>query len=542
MGPTRWSGLPLLGRPGSVLLALPLCLAPLLATLLAGCDLIAAPATPAGRLVVASRNRLDTVDPAGAYTFGAMQLLSAIGDTLYTIDAAGHLQPRLAAGMPRISGDGLRARVSLRRGVRFHDGTPFDAAAMEFSPRRFLAIGKLSYLLGDRVASVRATGSHEIELLLKRPYGALPQLLSAVNLTPLSPSAYRGHARRLLNDRFVGTGPYRLSRFSDQKQRLDPFPGYWGARPANRGLDLVALSNSTALYGALQSGEVDVLLSTSLEIDQQAALRRDARRGLLREGQGPALEIGYLTLLTDQPPLNDARLRRAVALSLDRATILRRVSLGLRAPLRDLVPPELPGSLPTAWPEYSPERARRLYRQAGYCRGRRLTLPLTFRSNIPTDRLFALTWQAQLRQDLGDCVRLEVNGMESTTAYRQLGDGAFPLIVLDWMGDFPDADNYLVPLLGCEQERGDRCLQGASAASGSFWAAPGLQHELHHSAALTGPARVALLQRIQRRAAQANPYLPLWLVAPRAWARPPVRTPRYDGSGRVLLQELQRQP
>ena len=114
----------------------------------------------------------------------------------------------------------------------------------------------------------------------------------------------------------------------------------------------MALSNSTALYGALQSGEVDVLLSTSLEIDQQAALRRDARRGLLREGQGPALEIGYLTLLTDQPPLNDARLRRAVALSLDRATILRRVSLGLRAPLRDLVPPELPGSLPTAWPEY----------------------------------------------------------------------------------------------------------------------------------------------------------------------------------------------
>ena len=50
----------------------------------------------------------------------------------------------------------------------------------------------------------------------------------------------------------------------------------------------------------------------------------------------------------------------------------------------------------------------------------------------------------------------------------------------------------------------------------------------------------AVLQQIQRRTARANPYLPVWLVAPRAWARPPVSTPRYDGSGRVLLQELRK--
>lgn len=522
-------------RPALLFLALGL------PPLLAACQLVAAPGVPPGRLVVASKSRLDSIDPAGAYSFAAMQLLSAVGDTLYAIDRDGRIEPRLALGLPRLSADGLRARVSLRRGVRFHDGTPFDAAAMLFTLQRFLAIGKLSYLLGDRVAAVRATGSHELELTLKRPYAALPQMLSAVNLTPLSPTAYRHHARRLLNDRFVGTGPYRLSSFSDQKQRLDPFPGYWSARPANSGLDLVALSNSTALFGALRSGEVDVLLSTSLEIDQQAALHRDARRGRLREGVGPALEIGYLTLLTDQPPLNDPRLRQAVASSLDRATISRRVSLGLRDPLRGLVPASLPGALPSAWPAYNPARARQLYRQAGYCSGKVLSLPLTFRSNIPSDRLFALTWQAQLRQDLGDCVRLEVNGMEATTAYRQLGDGAFPLILLDWMGDFPDADNYLVPLLACDQERGARCLKGASAASGSFWAAPGLQQQLHSSAALAGPARSALLQQIQRRTAAANPYLPLWLVAPRAWAQPSLSPPRYDGSGRVLLQALRRQ-
>ena len=494
----------------------------------------------ANRLVVASKNRIDTVDPGGAYTFGAMQLLSAIGDPLYAINAAGQLEPRLAVALPQLSADGLKAQVQLRQGVRFHDGTPFNAAAMVFSLERFLAIGKLSYLLGDRVSAARAVGPYTIELTLKRPFSPLAELLSAVNLTPLSPSAYKNHRDRFLNDRFVGTGPYRLSFFTGQQQRLEPFAGYWGAKPANGGIDLVSLSKSTALYGALQSGEVDVLLSTSLEIDQQAALQRQAAAGSLQVGSGPALEIGYLTMLTDQPPLNDPRLRQAVAYSLDRNTISRRVTLGLRPPLRELVPPSLKGSDPQAWPSYNPVKARQLYRQAGYCQGKRLALPLTFRSNIPADRMFALTWQAQLQQDLGDCVELEVTGMEATTAYRQLGEGAFPLILLEWMGDFPDADNYLVPLLGCEEAQGERCLKGASAASGSFWAKPGLQQDLERSASVAGPARAALLRRIQRQTAAANPYLPVWLVAPRAWAQPSISQPRFDGSGRLLLQELTR--
>jgi two-component system phosphate regulon response regulator PhoB len=109
------------------------------------------------------------------------------------------------------------------------------------------------------------------------------------------------------------------------------------------------------------------------------------------------------------------------------------VSLGLRDPLLTLVPPSLAGAAAKAWPSYNPKRARQLYRQAGFCGGKVLSLPLTFRTNVPTDRLFALTWQAQVRQDLGDCLQLELNGMEATTAYRQLGDGAFALILLDWM-------------------------------------------------------------------------------------------------------------
>jgi peptide/nickel transport system substrate-binding protein len=492
-------------------------------------------------LVVATRYRVDGVDPAGATTSGALQLLTAIGDPLYAVLADGRVEPRLALAPPELLDGGRTARIQLRRGVLFHDGTTFDAAAMAFSLKRFLAIGKLSYLVANRIKDVRAVDSHTLELSLKRPYGGLATLLSAVPLTPISPTAYRDHSSSLLSDRFVGTGPYRLTYFSNQQQRLEPFPQYWGPGPENDGIDLVSLSNSTALFGALTSGEVDVLTSPGLEIDQQDALHRRAMRGELHEGSGPALEIGYLTLLTDQAPLNNPVLRQAVALSIDRPMLSERAALGLRPPLRSLVPPSLAGGAPSPWPGYNTKKARRLYQQAGYCSGTVLTLPLTFRSNVPSDRLFALTWQAQLRERLGDCVQLEVSGVESTTAYRQLADGAFPIILLDWTGDVPDAENYLAPLLGCDEEEQNRCLRGDSALSGSFWAKPGLQQALERSTTLQGDDRKSLIESIQQQTAEGGAYIPLWLVTPRAWSLPGISRPRFDGSGRLLLNALHRQ-
>ncbi|MFW6730412.1 MAG: ABC transporter substrate-binding protein [Synechococcus sp.] len=526
---------PSLSPPRSPLLA---TLAGLL-VLLGGCG-GSRPGGTAQQLVVGFQGTIDTVDPAQATTVGALQLLSAVGDPLYAIRADGALEPRLATALPTLSSDGLRAVIPLRQGVRFHDGTPFDAEAMAFSLRRFLAIGKLSYVVGDRIRSVRVLDSHHLELVLSRPYGALPQLLTSASLTPVSPRAYWRHRDRFLPDAFVGTGPYRLGFTSPQLQRLEPFAGYWGPAPRNAGLALASLTTSSGLLGALRSGQVDVLLSTSLQPDHQRALHRKAAAGRLREGRGPALEIGYITLLSDRPPLQDPRLRRALALSLDRPLLTARVSDGLRPPLRGLVPPSLLGALAT-WPSHDIAAARRLLRQAGWCQGRPLELSLTYRSNVPSDRLFALTWQEALRRDLPDCLRLTLTGMESTTAYRQLGDGAFQMILLDWIGDFPDADNYLMPLLACDRAVGNRCLEGASASSGSFWAAPGLQEQLVRTETLTGPERLPVLHQVQQQVAAASPYIPVWSVQPRAWARPGISPPRFDGSGRLLLSQLSRE-
>ena len=493
-----------------------------------------------GPLVVAAYGSIQTVDPAQATTVIALQLISALGDPLYAIDTDGRIEPKLASGPPQLSSDGLRAVVPLRRGVRFHDGTPFDAEAMAFSLRRFLAIGKLSYVVGNRIKAVQVLGSHRLELELRQPFSPLEALLSFASLTPVSPTAYAQYTEGFRAGGFVGTGPYKLSFHSPQLQRLEPFEDYWGKPPRNSGIALVGMSTSTSLYGAIRGGSVDVLLSTSLEPEQQSALHRRANAGKLREGAGPALEIGYVTLLSDRPPLDRLKLRRALAYSLDRELLTKRISDGLRPPLRGLVPPGIPGAL-AAWPKADLSRSRQLLGEEGYCKGNVLQLQLTYRSNVPTDRLLALSWQELLRSRLGDCIALDLKGMESTTAYRQLGDGAFQLILLDWMGDYPDADNYLTPLLECSRSQGNRCLEGDSVASGSFWTAPGLQQTLLESNEVRGDKRLGLLDQVQREAANGSPYLPLWLVRPRAWALNSVSAPQFDGSGRLVFGALQRQ-
>ena len=518
-------------------------LAPISALLLSlaqlGCQPISA---EKGRITVASAGKISSLDPAQASTVNTIQLLSALGDPLYSLDERGELIPRLAAAPPIVSSDGLTVTIPLRRDVLFHDGTRFDAEAMAFSLRRFLEIGTLSYVVGGRISSVEVAAVDRLVLRLSRPSTSLEGLLTSVNLTPVSPTAYSQHRDGFLHHRFVGTGPYRLSDFNEHQQRLEPFEGYWAEPPANTGLDLITLSNSTALYGALRSGEVDVLLSPSIDEDQRHALHEQAQQGQLREAIGPATEIGYITLLSNVEPLKDARLRQALALSLNREEISERVSYGLRRPLRSLVPPSLPGTRTSSWPAHDPESARALLDEAGFCAGQPLRIPLTFRSNVPADKLLALTWQAQVKRDLQDCLVLELDGVESTTIYRQLGEGAFKAVMLDWRGSYPDPEAYLTPLLSCSSPQGDVCLEGEAAISGSFWSSEGLQESLTRTDRLRGAERDRELQRLEAKTAAGAAYIPVWLEAPRAWSQPSLERPRFDGSGHLILSQLRRLP
>jgi len=204
------------------------------------------------------------------------------------------------------------------------------------------------------------------------------------------------------------------------------------------------------------------------------------------------------------------------------------------------VPPSLPGGALASWPQHNPDQARGLLKAAGYCNGNPLRFPLTFRSNVPADKLLALTWQAQVQRDLSDCLVLDLDGVESTTIYRQLGEGAFKAVMLDWRGSYPDPEAYLTPLLSCTSVRGDTCVEGEAAISGSFWSTPGLQAALLKSDTQEGDARRHALDRVEHLSADGAAYIPVWLDSPRAWAQLNLKPPQFDGSGQLMLADLER--
>ena len=126
-------------------------------------------------------------------------------------------------------------------------------------------------------------------------------------------------------------------------------------------------------------------------------------------------------------------------------------------------------------------RAKDLFQKEGFCNKRQLRIPFTYRSNVPSDKLLALTWQAQVKRDLSECLSLTLNGVESTTIYRLLGEGAFQAVVLDWRGAYPDPEAYLSPLLSCKKRKEMVCEEGEAAVSGSFWTEPSLESKIKTS-------------------------------------------------------------
>ncbi len=159
---------------------------------------------------------------------------------------------------------------------------------------------------------------------------------------------------------------------------------------------------------------------------------------------------------------------------------------------------------------------------------------------MPADKLLALTWKDQIKRDLSDCIEIILNGVESTTVYKQLSEGAFEAVILDWVGAYPDPEAYLTPLLSCSEINNNSCLKGEAVFSGSFWGDSKLQKLLQESEKLEGESRVRNLIQVEKLAAQGSAYLPIWLVNPKAWSLKDISQPEFSTDGLIILKNLKR--
>ena len=278
---------------------------------------------------------------------------------LTRIDSDGNVQPALAKDWT-VSQDGLIYTFTLRENVTFHDGTSFDASDVVFSLERAMADDSTNAQKGlfEAIDAVEAQDDRTVRIVLSRPEGALPYNLGwgdAVIVAPESADTNRENP--------VGTGPFRFDRWTRGTEiRLSRNVDYWGELPALERATFRIVPDPAAASAALQAGDVQAFpnfpapeLVPIFEADPRFTV-------IVGTTEGETI----LSMNNGRAPLDDVRVRRAIALAIDRRSIIDGAMFGLGTPIGSHFPPHSEAYVDlTDETPYNLEEARRLLEEAG---------------------------------------------------------------------------------------------------------------------------------------------------------------------------------
>jgi len=284
-----------------------------------------------GAQITSADPHFHNISPNNAYA-------SMVFDNLLETDSKARLTSSLAESWKPVGEDAWE--FTLRRGVRFHNGSDFTAEDVAFTLER------------------------------------IPQVLN-------SPGSFRTYTQAI-----TGAGPYRMMAYrSGDRVELQRFEGHWRGRPAWQNVDYRMITNDAGRTAALLAGDIDIIdqVPTSdierLRRDQRIVLSEiDSMRFIyfaldhMRDGPTP-----FITDNDGKPfarnPLRDVRVRQALSLAIDRPAIVARVMEGAASATRQVMPEGAFGHVPElAVSRADPDQAKKLLAEAGYPNGFRLTL------------------------------------------------------------------------------------------------------------------------------------------------------------------------
>ena len=232
-----------------------------------------------------------------------------IFEGLTVLDGEGQLKPRLATSWS-VSPDGLTYDFTLRSGVRFHDGKPFNAQTAAFALERIVAPDSKNPQRAwyEKIKSVQALGPDRLRVQLHQPDALLTYALAL-------PAAAMVHPDTALTngERPIGTGPFRLDQWNRTRWvQLSRNDDYWGKAPALSKARFIFLHTSFDASNMLAEGMIDGMVSVTRMTDQFKQ-RPDYRT------QSRSIESKLILAINNaRPPFNDLRVRRALAHAIDR--------------------------------------------------------------------------------------------------------------------------------------------------------------------------------------------------------------------------------
>jgi peptide/nickel transport system substrate-binding protein len=442
-------------------------------------------------------------------------------ESLLAEDDSGNLQPKLAERW-EIAPDGKVYTFHLRRGVKFHNGQEMTAEDLKFAidysmdPKN----AAYGYTMLENVDRAEAVDRNTLRIHLKTASAAFLPIVSTIQSFSAIPkdSVQEGVDKPTAFP--PGTGPFRFVEWQPkQRLTLARFDDYWGHKAFVDQIVIKPIAEPSVRITALRAGDVDLIDRTPYE------WVREIMDGKLRGiGYAEAEEAGFRTLKINvaDPPLNNLKLRQAIAHALDKKELLEAAYYGFGRPIDQMYPQDhvwYVAGLP--WPTYDLDKARALLREAGY-NGQEIMV-LGEQGAVHESEITML--QAQLKK-VGINLKLEFN--DWATYRERQRKGEFGLLTYGGSTDADPAVTYSGELM-CEPDLRRRMSNMSGYCDKQMDAM--MEQMLTE---LDTAKRKALLQQIVTKMAQEIPEIPIGFVPRYYTFRDQVKNFTTDGEGRLM--------
>jgi peptide/nickel transport system substrate-binding protein len=371
-------------------------------------------AAPRTDLTIGIQLEPTNLDPTTGGAAAAIRTVTNLNvfNGLTRIDRDGAVQPDLATSWD-ISPDGLTYTFHLQTGVKFSDGTPFSADDVKWTLDRDRGADSKSAQkqLFAAIASVDVVDPATVKITLSQPQGDLPYNLGWGDAVIVSQKTAETNVTNP-----IGTGPYILGEWVKADHlTLVPNPNYAGAKPALDKVTFKFISDPTAASSAVQAGDVDVFSGfPAPELLEQFKSNPDFQV-IVGSSQGETI----VAMNNAHPPLDNVKVREAIAHAIDRKAIIDGAQFGYGTPIGSFYPPGDPAYVDlTGLSNYDPAKSKQMLADAGVT-----DLTLTFK--VPP-AAYARASAPIIQQELADVgVKVNVVNVEWADWIANVFQGAY---------------------------------------------------------------------------------------------------------------------
>lgn len=333
--------------------------------------LAVAPALATKDLVVAVGSNFTTLDPYDANDTLSQAVAKSFYQGLFGLDKNMKLVNVLAQGYT-VSPDGLIYIITLRKGVKFHDGSDFDAAAVKANldrasnPNNSLK----RYNLYKNIEKTEIIAKDSVKITLKQPFSAFINILAHPATVMISPTALEKYGADI-GFHPVGTGPYELVNWNQTDfVKVKKFADYWQkGLPKLDSITWRPVVDNNTRAAMLQTGEAQ--FAFPIPYEQAEVLKKNPKLELVAS---PSIMQRYISMNVTQKPFDNPKVREAINYAINRPALVKVAFAGFATPATGVVPPTIAyAQAYQPWP-YDPQKARELLKEAGYPQGFSTTL------------------------------------------------------------------------------------------------------------------------------------------------------------------------